>query len=682
MINTIFYFVDTEQEYTNKYNSGEIKPYTIVFVKGTKTIWKDGVRYGGLTQQEINTIVNGSEDEIMNLIDQINDTIDDINSAIGEEKDRLDDLISDLNGEIQDKVEDLFSDSQWIQQNFPQGIVNNWQSGWNENLKQYLQTVGLWDYENDGSIVTKWSQLRQQIDSISSEVDNISEGISGDVNMLQSQITQEINDRNQAITQINNTFASSITDVNGLKQVVEWMYSGLRSSAGADQSFAEIIASGKNGMSSAISDLRTSVESLGDTYVAKSSLTSSVDSAISGIINAASGTYANTSIFSKIDDNSDDIAAIATKITGDTSQVSASAKIANMTASVVTSANIDSAVAALSAQTKTDLGEDIAATVFAEANKNGSTITLNADQINLNGQTTFDTAIGNKIDARIANANVITQSNINGEVEAILEGGNANFNGDVVANTLTAGDTEVTGLNIHTTGDEIQFRQGDEKKAYFVANGGGLQLYIKNESGDWKCIDFTNWSSVQGQSTDYTPVTYYNILSTANVTQSILYRNETDHKLYNSPRSDASLINGTFYLPFNPGWSDTCVYAIAPAESSYVVLAMVKNMTMYSKVTITDGVSGTPSAYVGIGYFPSRAQDSSQGKAPSGVAFESSPKFLDNFSSRADAQYIADSYGYVWADSAIDSITYGRSTTTYTELSNPSTGRSSIRRPS
>lgn len=334
---------------------------------------------------------------------------------------------------------------------------------------------------------------------------------------MQSQITQEINDRNQAITQINNTFASSITDVNGLKQIVEWMYSGLRSSAGADQSFAEIIASGKNGMSSAISDLRTSVESLGDTYVAKSSLTSSVDSAITGIINDTNGTYANTSVFSKIDDNSDNIAAIATKVTGDSSQATVAAKLNNMTASLITTANIDSAVAGLSAQTKTDLGEDIAATVFAEANKNGSTITLNADQINLSGQTTFDTAIGNKIDAQIANANVITQSNINGEVEAILEGGDATFNGDVVANTLTAGDTEVTGLNIHTTGDEIQFRQGDEKKAYFVANGGGLQLYIKDENGDWKCIDFTNWSSVQGQSTDYTPITYYAILSTASV---------------------------------------------------------------------------------------------------------------------------------------------------------------------
>lgn len=105
-------------------------------------------------------------------------------------------------------------------------------------------------------------------------------------------------------------------------------------------------------------------------------------------------------------------------------------------------------------------------------------------------------------------------------------------------------------------------------------------------------------------------------------------------------------------------------------------------MTMYSKITITAGVSGTPSAYVGIGYFPLRANNSSGGTAPSGVTFESSPKFLDNFSSSADAQYIADSNGVVSADPSIESITYGRSTTTYTELQNPSTARSAIRRPS
>lgn len=677
MINTIFYFVDTENEYQNKYRAGDIKPYTIALARDTKSIWKDGIRYGGLNQQEVDTIVSGSEDEINTLIDQINNTIDEINDKVSEEKDRLDGVIRDLDGNISDKVSDMISDSQFIQQNFPQGVVT-WQNGWNDKVQQYLQSVGLWDYEQDGSIVTKWSTIRQSINNITSQVNSISDGIDGHVNSLQSQITQEVNDRNEAITTISNTYANSVEDVNGIKEVIEWMYSGLTSSASEDLSYAEIVAAGKNGMNSAISDLRAEVESIGDTYVAKSSLTSSVNDSLTGIINEATGTSAGTTIFSKINTNSSDLAAIATKITGDTSQASVSAKLNGMTASLVTTANVDQAIAGLSAQGK----NNVAATIFAQANENGSTITLDADQINLEGQTTFDTAIGNKIDARIANANVITQSNLEGEVEAILEGGNATFDGDVIANTLTAGDTEVTGLNIHTTGNEIQFRQGDEKKAYFVANGGGLQLYIKDENGDWKCIDFTNWSSVQNQSTDYTPITYYDILSTARASQRILYRNETDHKLYDSPKSSASLVNGTFYLPFNPGWSDTCVYAVAPAESSYVVLAMVKNMTMYSKVTVTDGVSGTPSAYVGIGYFPSHANDSSGGKAPSGVTFESSPKFLDNFSSSVDAQYIADSYGYVSADPSVESITYGRSTATYTELQNPGIARNSIRRPS
>jgi hypothetical protein len=63
------------------------------------------------------------------------------------------------------------------------------------------------------------------------------------------------------------------------------MYSGLKSSTAPDKSYAEIMAAGKNGMDSAISDLRTSVENIDDTYVAKSSLTSAVNDAISGIVN-------------------------------------------------------------------------------------------------------------------------------------------------------------------------------------------------------------------------------------------------------------------------------------------------------------------------------------------------------------------------------------------------------------
>jgi hypothetical protein len=47
------------------------------------------------------------------------------------------------------------------------------------------------------------------------------------------------------------------------------MYSGFHSGASADMSYAEIIAAGKNGASSAISDLRTSIETTSDgKYVA------------------------------------------------------------------------------------------------------------------------------------------------------------------------------------------------------------------------------------------------------------------------------------------------------------------------------------------------------------------------------------------------------------------------------
>lgn len=447
MINTIFYFVDTENEYQNKYRAGEIKPYTIALARDTKSIWKDGIRYGGLNQQEVDTIVNGSEDEINALIDQINNTIDEINSKVSEEKDRLDGVIRSLDGTISDKVSDMISDSQFIQQNFPQGVVT-WQDGWNDKIQAYLKTVGLWDYDQDGSIVTKWSTIRQSINNITSQVNSISDGIDGHVNSLQSQITQEVNDRNEAITTISNTYANSVEDINGIQEVIEWMYSGLTSSASEDLSYAEIVAAGKNGMNSAISDLRTEIESIGDTYVAKSSLTSAVNDAISGVLNETEEGQAVSEIFSKIDANSEDIAAVVTKMTGTSSSASISSRLSGMSGSVVTTANIDTALAGLSAQGK----NNVAATIFATANENGSTITLDADQINLDGQTTFDTAIGNKVDARIANANVITQSNIDGKVEAILEGGNATFNGSLSAAKGTfAGD--LTAQDGHISGD-------------------------------------------------------------------------------------------------------------------------------------------------------------------------------------------------------------------------------------
>lgn len=57
MISSIFYFADTEQEYLDNFNNHQVKPYTIVFCRDTKTLWKNGVRYGGDTTGEVVTSI-------------------------------------------------------------------------------------------------------------------------------------------------------------------------------------------------------------------------------------------------------------------------------------------------------------------------------------------------------------------------------------------------------------------------------------------------------------------------------------------------------------------------------------------------------------------------------------------------------------------------------------------------
>lgn len=597
MINTIFYFVDTEQEYQAKRNSGEIKPYTIVFVRDTRAIWKNGIRYSGFTEDEIKQIIELETEDINAAIELINHTIEEINQQVSDEKDRLDDVVDGLDSEIQDKVEDLFADSQWIQNNQPQGLVVPYDMSWDNNIQAYLQRVGLWDY-NDDSIVTKWSTIRQSLNSIQSDVNSITE-TGGALDLLQSQITQEVTDRGDAITNLGNTYAR-ITDVDGVKDVIEWMYSGLKSGSGADKTYAEIVAAGKNGLSSAISDLRTSVDSLGSTYVAQSSLTSSVDSAISGIINAASGTYANTSMFSKIDTNSDDIAAIATKVTGDSSQSTVAAKLNGMTASLVTTANLDSAMAGLSAQAKNTVGDAIAATIFAKANEQGSTITLDADQINLQGQTNFENAVGNWITTK-----GLKVSDVDGEIKTVLEDGNATFSGDVIANSLTAGPN--SGMHIVTTGDEIQFLNGDAVLGKFVAEGDGLQMYILNEQGQLYKINFSNWSSTTSSGTSYTDQ-LYNISTNASYPyiseRTKVYQKTINGEYYSNQAGTAQASYGTStstgeYLEKtgstaaivqDPGNGRSTLYLVSFYKDVYFVDGIKQNgPNIYGTISRTEG---------------------------------------------------------------------------------------------
>jgi len=58
MINTIFYYPNSKTEYDQQVNSGNISSRTISFVPDEKAIYKNGVRYGSPTADDLRTIFN------------------------------------------------------------------------------------------------------------------------------------------------------------------------------------------------------------------------------------------------------------------------------------------------------------------------------------------------------------------------------------------------------------------------------------------------------------------------------------------------------------------------------------------------------------------------------------------------------------------------------------------------
>lgn len=563
MINTIFYFADTQAEYQDNWQKGEVKPHTICFAKDTKTIWRDGRRFSGLRQDEVDDEIHIlTDDAIDNLkggVRNLEFGLDTAVRAAAEEKIRLNGEISRIDGDVATVASNLTATAAAIRNEVRNGELYT-SEGWDPKINAYLKTVGLWDYgTGDTQHVTKWSTLRQSVSDVSSEVNRVEAKADGYNNTLQSKINQEVTDRGEAVTTLSNTFAKSTKDLQG---VIEWMYSGLHSGASADMSYAEIIAAGKNGASSAISDLRTSIETTSDgKYVAQSSLTSSVDSAISGIVNDVSGKYANTSVFSQIDTNSDNIAAINTFIGPDVAQSTLGAKLNgaeagavatvkndlatmhilsksgnNYTADVYTKSQTNDAINSATASmattddlqrsmglvyTKTEAdsrtnqliseaglvseNEFTAASVVAKVNNAGSEVSINADKINLQGQTNFETAIGNMISAQ-----TLTVSDVYGQVQTILSGGNATFSGNVVASQFLAGDPN--GLNITMSDKSISFNYGDDARAWFTPFDEndqlqqGMYLYIKNPSSTGTnqliTIDFANLKFKNSQASD------------------------------------------------------------------------------------------------------------------------------------------------------------------------------------
>ena len=162
--------------------NGEIAERTVVFADAQKAIYKGGKKYGGLSDQEFHNLIDSLEhdswisDEISLIkgnIQLANTRIDSVNSSVTDVNNRITSVISSRDSDITNKVENLFKDSQWLQQNFPQGQTS-WDSDWNSELENYLTQVGYWDIDSTtGQKTAKWNKLQNDINSISLEIANL-----------------------------------------------------------------------------------------------------------------------------------------------------------------------------------------------------------------------------------------------------------------------------------------------------------------------------------------------------------------------------------------------------------------------------------------------------------------------------------------------------------------------------
>ena len=409
MINTIFYFVNDFDTYQQKVQQHDISAKTIVFVEDQQAIYKDGKRYGNMGYDDIKEkvieIVTNDEDgkraaggayDDSSLIEAL-DRIDSITRA---EQERLSNLIQQLDTEIQEKVNSMFDDAQWIRENVAQNEYLHQDMTWiGDEINAYLQQVGYWTTDSHGNTITQWSKIQQSVDSISTNVNALSQNVDGRFTAVQSAINQSVDQKIQtAKTELSNMYASG-QDVNGIKQVVEWMYSGLKSSAGPDQSVAEIVSAGKNSLVGAISDMRTQVNKLknGD-YVATANLTTQIESYITGqlstagLITETTLAQAFSTVFGRLDDPNTGLGAISALDTrvqtleggGFLSEATLVAAVQNKAtdlsniAGLQLKSDLDDAVAALVSQTSSTK-----AAIEVIATGNSSSITVNADDINM-----------------------------------------------------------------------------------------------------------------------------------------------------------------------------------------------------------------------------------------------------------------------------------------------------------
>lgn len=595
-INTIFYFPSslTFDEYSNKLDQGEISERTIVFADAQKSIYKGGKKYGGTSVQEFHNLIDTLYDDSW-ISDEINGIkgdvlqsiarLDQFNTLVTNVSSRLDTEIQERDNNIQAKIEELMEDAAWLQENFPQGVTQ-WDAGWNQNLEAYLQTVGYWTTDGNNQTITQWSKLRQDLNSIETSVNSLK--VDGNLTQaLTTSIQQLITDKIASL-QLGTTYAT-VARVGDVEKVLEWMYSGLESSASEDITFSEMSSMAKNTFISAISDIRTQVSKVanGD-FVAQTELASKVGDTIAAMLLQSSSDNALAGMSARLDTVeqntgtlSQNVASLILGVTGSNSTADLATVVANKLAGFTTSADINTAkseiysaigakdandqfisIASLKTQAD-DLSSqisglatvgDVSAGYVAKADLDGAVAEMFASSGNGQNATAKANVVAlvkdNKSSLELTASDVnITAADIN--LNGYLTGGSASFKGDVEAKSFTTGSVSEIGIGVMS--GEFNELLANTNKAYFAydsSQGGITMWYYQNN--EWKRLNLAD-SAVLDSAETFQEYNYIVLPDTSievfpsNPTVVTVYYNRVTGKYYSAQDTTSSLVNGMYF---------------------------------------------------------------------------------------------------------------------------------------
>lgn len=399
-INTIFYFAHslTFEAYLDQLNE-TISPRTIVFAAAQNAIYMGGVEYGAVTKlPENNPYPPYDDSEIVGDIAELERAVTSLSSTATSEAARLSDLLNTLNTTIQNRVETLFRDNAWRQgQNLSGSNFGE------DEVTAYLQRLGVWELDattNKANAI--WTQISQTVNTLSATVnhlwdDNREDSIS---HALTAGMNAYFGRNNKGAEQVISELFAQYAKVDRNGQLINWLYSGLTNTASENYTESNLSSAYfMDDQKNAIANVHTAVTKVNDYLISEAAIEAMVDDAISGLYSKAGDGFAYTHIFAalngKVDSQdfetlSSNVAGLIVGITGGSDPTANAGLVTSINqwkSGLISTSNLESSVVSMIAA---DSDNTVAASITAAVNNAGSSVTINANKINLLGETIAD----------------------------------------------------------------------------------------------------------------------------------------------------------------------------------------------------------------------------------------------------------------------------------------------------